>query len=91
MTPRGTHPSPPLGDPLDLSFLDSPLELALVAILSMVGFVFFLAGTRSRNPAWVLYGLAASVPTFALRSPVAWAIAAGLTGAGFWLRRFMGG
>ncbi|AKU89816.1 hypothetical protein AKJ08_0203 [Vulgatibacter incomptus] len=57
----------------------------------MVGFVFFLAGTRSRNPAWVLYGLAASVPTFALRSPVAWAIAAGLTGAGFWLRRFMGG
>ena len=74
---------------MDLSILDHPLLLALAIVLSAIGFVFFVAGTKSRNPSWVLYGIAAAIPPFSIASPVAWLIAVAVAGAGFWLARFI--
>lgn len=74
---------------MDLSILDHPWQLTLALLLSAIGFVFFVAGTKARNPSWVLYGIAASVPPFSIASPVAWLIATAIAGAAFWLARFM--
>ena len=46
-----------------MEFLENPFLLVLFLLLSAVSFVFLVAGTKSRNGPWVLYGIGAAIPT----------------------------
>ena len=71
-----------------MEILNHPLLLALVVLLSAVSFVFVTAGMKSRNGPWVFYGIGAAVPTFAIRSPLAWLVGVAFVAAGYAFARW---
>jgi hypothetical protein len=71
-----------------VEILENPLLLTLFLLLSAVSFVFLVAGVKSRNGPWVLYGIGAAIPTFAIRSPLAWLAGVVVAGMGWALARW---
>ena len=74
-----------------MEILESPVLLVVFLLLSAVSFVFIVAGAKSRNGPWVLYGIGAAIPTFALRSPIAWLAGVAVAGLGYLLARWASG